>query len=176
MRALALLALAAALAAPVGAQAPADTARTVTIPAPDGPGVIYVRSGERGPPRVRQRAAPARADRQPAAQTALARRAARAPRGVSRLDLVLLEQSILRALDERLAALAADRSRGAAPLPARPQAPVIVLPGAPDAPAVPDAAPVSPVVPLPPDSPLEPPSPLVEEIERAILDLSLIHI
>ena len=89
---------------------------------------------------------------------------------MTRLDLVLLEQSLLRALDERIADLIASQSRASVPLTPRTPAPVVVLPRDRDAPAATPTPPAQPQA----ARPLTPaPDPLVAEVERAILDTGL---
>lgn len=201
------LALVVALAAAASAQTPADSLaadsaaavraapRAVTVALPER-GVFYYRAGPPGGVRIRSRrgrpqAAEAPLARVPAADTT-ARLAARtgeptAAEGITRLDLALLEERLLRAIDRRLGSLDTGRPRASDPLLIdRDRPPVVVVtPGAPVAPARP--SPVSPPPPSPdrgdrppaaqptPAAPAEgtPPIDLVEEIERAILDTGL---
>ena len=204
-----LLATAVLLAVPASAQAPDTVAvrvdsvsamsgprPTVTVPLPNGPGVLYYRAGSVGsafrptPGRRAPVAAAARPVTQaaPAANVEAARealglppsaqpRAATVTEGVSRLDLLLLERDLLDAIDRRLARL----DLGAAPLPAAPQAPpVLVAPGQTPAPPLTETPRVSepgpivaaPVIGLAVPRPV--PGPVtVETVERAILETGL---
>ena len=205
-----LLAAAVLLALSASAQAPdtvavgADSVSamsgprpTVTVPLPNGPGVLYYRAGSVGsafrptpgrrvptpvpaPPPVVQAAPAANVE---AAREALGLppsaqpRAATVTEGVSRLDLLLLERDLLDAIDRRLARL----DLGAAPLPAAPQAPpVLVAPGQTPAPPLTETPRVSepgpivaaPVIGLAVPRPV--PGPVtVETVERAILETGL---
>ena len=180
MRTAVALALAALTALAATAQtAEVDTSRagrTVTVPAPDGPGVIYFRAGTPDPNARRrvQRASPVRQRVAPPTSAAPTARTHRSDGdAVTRLDLVLLEQSLLRALDERIAELIASQPRTSQSITPRSAAPVIVLPRDRDAPEATPLAPTpaprpQPVAPTPPAS-----DPLVAEVERAILDTGL---
>jgi len=184
--ALALLLAALVGAAPSAQTAEADTTasrRTVMVPAPDGPGVIYFRAGTPDSNAVRRRLQRTSPVRQRVAATSAPPVTVRPrPRrsdsdAVTRLDLVLLEQSLLRALDERIAALIASQPRAAVPISPRTPPPVAVTRDRPDTARPPDAAapPVTPAparpAPIPPTPPASPP--LVAEVERAMLDTGL---
>ena len=188
--------LALALAAPIASaqavdstatadSAAVDASRTTTLVLPNGDGVFYYRAGPPGGVRIRSRrarpAAPATAAPPEAPDvTGTTRATSEAPGGVSRLDLALLEDRLLRAIDQRLAGLDAGY-RPPARTPAAPgAAPVIVLPAAPTPAAPTPTVPVPVPTPIPPaPSPVAPaapaadPDPLVEEVERAILDTGL---
>lgn len=153
-----------------------DERPAVTVPLPSGSGVFYFRSGTPGGVRIRSRHGSARPDSTaPPASVAPSapdqRRAASEPErdGLSRLDLLLLEQRIMDALDRQLA----DRVPGyvpRAPLapPVYRQPNVIVVPGAP----TPDpVAPADPVAPTP-ETP-RPGAPSIREVERSILETGL---
>ncbi|PAP75211.1 OmpA family protein [Rubrivirga marina] len=167
--------------APAAQTAEVDTAgarRTVTVPAPDGPGVIYFRAGTPDP-NARRRVQPSSPVRQRLAPQTGAGPAARTRRSdsdaVTRLDLVLLEQSLLRALDERIADLITSQPRSSLPISPRTPAPILVLPHDRDAPGA-EPTPQTPAPPLAPQpaAPTPPASdPLVAEVERAILDTGL---
>jgi len=166
MRPLALVLL--GLAAASTAQPADSTARTTTIALPEGGGVFYYRAGPPGGVRIRSRRAPRAAS---AAATAPAN-ASTASRpitdGVTRLDLMLLEESLLRAIDARLAGLRRGSDGTTVVTPGA--RPVVVLPGSPDAPAsgTPPDAPTRPEV-----TPTDPGAPSVTVVERALLDTGL---
>ena len=182
--ALALLLAALVGAAPSAQTAEADTTasrRTVVVPAPNGPGVIYFRAGTPDSNAVRRRLQRTSPVRQRVAATSAPPVTVRPRRSdsdaVTRLDLVLLEQSLLRALDERVAALIASQPRASVPISPRTPPPVAVTRDRPDAARPPDAAalPVTPAparpAPIPPTPPASPPP--VAEVERAMLDTGL---
>ncbi len=170
--------------------APAEALRTVplgarrvtTVPLPNDRGVFYYRAGTPGGVRIRSRrtrpveAAPA----VPSAAAPLPTERTRAQAlagGPTRLDLALLEERLLRAIDQRLAALDPGY-RPPSVIPGSPPAPVLVLPAAPGAaptPAAPVPAPTAepPAEPGVSPAPAAPPNPLIQEIERAILDTGL---
>lgn len=171
-------------ARPAGAAPAPSAGRTVTVPLPSGSGVFYYRAGTPGGVRIRSRRRPAAVGPGAAAAVpegsavtaSLAQRSARAPSaGLTRLDLVLLEQELLRAIDQRLAGLSRGSGR---PLFAPSEAPPVLVVPAPSPPAVSPAAPGAPPADAPPvlvPAPETPPPPavLVEEVERAILDTGL---
>jgi len=176
------LLLAALVAAAPSAQTADTTAarRTVSVPAPDGPGVIYFRAGTPAPTAARRRvrrASPVRQRVAPPSATPVPSRARRPDDGaVTRLDLVLLEQSLLRALDERIALLIASQPHASVSISPRTPPPVVPR-DRPDAAAPPDAAalPATPTPTLPAPTPPAPSAspPLMAEVERALLDTGL---
>ena len=190
------LAAGAALAAPAGAQ-DAPPRETVTVPLPAGSGVFYYRSGTPGGVRIRSRsgrdstviapsptaAVPAPAPVAPPAPIVIERDRQRRPEprdGVSRLDLLLLERSLLDAIDRReRSGVPVTPSQPLVLPPFRPQAPQVLPPAAPPA-VAPPAAPPTPVDPVPAQptpvdpAPARPGAPATaQEIERSILELGL---
>ncbi len=179
---------------------PPTPRRVTTVPLPNGEGVFYYRAGTPGGVRLRSPRSQPEPPAPPTVPVApsssltstapiiIEREGQVAPTtgGLSRLDLALLEERLLRAIDQRLAALDPGY-RPSQVVPSSPnQPPIIVLPAAPGAPPAaplappapsptPEAPPPAPAAPSPaPAAPPAPPAdPLVAEIERAILDTGL---
>ena len=173
----------------------------VTVPLPNGEGVLYHRAGEPGGVRIRRRPAQpdsapppapagldrdrlARVLREALADLRTAPEASGGPAlvgGATRADIARLERAVER-ISDRLDDLAA-LSLSDRPRDRRDLAPYPVAPGVPVAPAArPQQEPLAPEAARPPDAPPAPEAPLdpvqigavsVEEIERAILDTGL---
>ena len=178
----ALLLAAVALVGTAEAQT-ADTLRqrpTVTVPLPGGSGEFYFRAGTPGGVLIQTPPTPAppasvspRAE--PVAVTAPRPRTTADPGGLSRLDLLLLEQNLMDAMERRYG-----RNRPAAPAPPLP--PLVVpaapaaIPRAPTGDAPIEAEPSETVVEArldPPDA-VEVPGPVTSrEVERSILETGL---
>ncbi len=179
MRRVLLVALGVLTATAVQAQEPSEPERpAVTVPLPSGSGIFYYRSGTPGGVRIESQrgvTAPASVS-PPAAAPPEPPQASRGREGVSRLDLLLMEQRILDALDRREPGRSDGLARGAplarpAPLPSLPVAPEAAPPASPPDPAVavPDTpAPAAPV----PAAPVATP-PTVFEVERSMLETGL---